>query len=207
MKFDTLLFDLDGTLVDTAPDLVESLNVVLKKHNYPLKEYSDAKKLVSKGGKALIKFGFNVDETHPKFLEYHAEFLEYYTHHIADHSKLFAGMGEIIHSLKNWGIVTNKPEKFTHLLLEKLNLKPDVVVCGDTLDENKPSGKPIMYAMEKLGINNTLMIGDDEVDSLAAKNAGIRSVLVSWGYSNVESVQSDYFIKNTNDLKQWIKNP
>lgn len=204
MKFDTLLFDLDGTLVDTAPDLVESLNVILKKYNHPIKKYNDAKKLVSKGGKALIKFGFNIDETHPNFLAYHTEFLEYYTHHIADKSRLFDGMDEIINSLKNWGIITNKPEKLTHLLLDKLNLKPDVVVCGDTLDENKPSSKPITHAMEKLGIKNTLMIGDDEVDSLAAKNAGIKSVLVSWGYSNLENVESDYFIKDVSEIKQWF---
>ncbi len=203
MKFTTMLFDLDGTLVNTAPDLVAALNYVLSSHNQSQVEYSVAKQYVSKGSKALVRFGFGIEDTHPMGITYHQELLAYYEKHIADVSALFPGMNEVIERLDKWGIVTNKPEYLTHPLLEQLGLTPDVVVCGDTLSENKPSPLPIQHAMKQLGLEHTIMIGDDEVDYLSAKHTGIPSILVGWGYSKV--TQWHYRVEDAQELLAWVK--
>lgn len=206
MKFDTLLFDLDGTLVDSAPDLVAALNKVLADNNHPPVPLAEARHYITHGAQALVQFGFGIDDSHPYLEQYRQELIEYYNAHIGVHTTVFEGMREIISSLRSWGIVTNKPEKSTHLLLKELDLTPDVVVCGDTLSENKPSGKPILHAMDTLGIKDTLMIGDDIVDVQAGKNAYITTVAVSWGYSTVQEHWGyDFLIHHPQELAQWIK--
>jgi Predicted phosphatases len=139
MKVNTILFDLDGTLIDTAPDLAYALNTLLEEYGLSEKLYEKIKPLVALGGKALIKFGFECDENHPDFAHRHQRILSIYTDNIDKYSKTFNGIDELIKVIKNrkmfWGVVTNKPENLTHLLLKKLKLNPDVVVCGDTLKQ------------------------------------------------------------------------
>jgi phosphoglycolate phosphatase len=205
MKFNSMLFDLDGTLVDSAPDLVAALNFVLTQHNKPQVKLAQARNYITHGAKALVQFGFGINDDHPQLEKYRLELIEYYNQNIGVHTTIFNGLESVINSLDSWGIVTNKPEKSTFLLLAELGLRPDVVVCGDSLDENKPSAKPILYAMERLGIDNTLMIGDDKIDIQASKNAGIQSVAVSWGYSKVQpNWDYDFLIHKPQELKQWI---
>ncbi len=208
MKFNTLLFDLDGTLVDSAPDLASSLNSVLAKYNKKSKKFVDIRALVSKGAKELIKFGFNIDEKNKKFNYYHQELLTIYENNIAKNSQLFAGANDIINLLDNWGIVTNKSTKLTKLLLKKLKLKPDILVCGDTLNVNKPNPKPILYAIEKLNINskNCAFIGDDIIDIKAGNDAKITTIAVSYGYSKPnKNWHYDYVINHLIELKKIIK--
>ncbi len=191
MTVSTILFDLDGTLIDTAPDLAYALNKLLEENGLTQKPYDQIKPLVAFGGKALIKFGFECEDSHPKFVVWHRRILEIYTNNIDRSSSTFDGIDGLIDTLKkkklHWGIVTNKPENLTHLLLEKLNIKPDVVVCGDTLEFNKPHPAPLLYACAQLAVEpkKCLFVGDDLNDMLAGSNANIKTVAVTYGYGRV----------------------
>lgn len=219
MTIDTLLFDLDGTLIDTAPDLAYALNTLLLENGVEKKPYKDIKPLVTFGGKALVSMGFtpqggepsNCDESHPKFSKRHQRLLEIYTDNIDRRSVTFAGIDALIIFIKKqkllWGIVTNKPENLTHLLLEKLGIKPDVVVCGDTLEYSKPHPAPLLYACAKLAVEpaSCLYIGDDKNDMLAGKNAGIKTVAVTYGYSEVTNDWGyDYLVDHPKDIQELI---
>jgi phosphoglycolate phosphatase len=202
MKFNAFLFDLDGTLVDSAKDLAFALNQTLLQHNKPAKDFAEIRSLVSQGGKALIKFGFGIAESDKNFASYHAQLLATYTQHIATQSELFIDRA-FLNSVE-WGIVTNKPENLTHLLLDKLQLSPTVVVCGDTLDENKPSAKPVLFAASKLTDKNIVFVGDDIVDCQAAKNANIPSIAVSYGYGKPnKSWEYDFLINTPQEIYQF----
>ncbi len=207
----TILFDLDGTLVNTAPDLAYALNTLLKENGLAEKPFEKIKPLVAFGGKALIKYGFDCDENHPKFLDWHKRVLEIYTNNIDRNSSVFNGIDLLIKTLKerkiHWGIVTNKPENLTYLLLEKLNINPDVVVCGDTLEFSKPHAAPLLYACAQLATDpkRCLFVGDDKNDMLAGANAGIKTVAVTYGYSKVEKDWNyNYLINQADELLELI---
>ena len=211
MDINTILFDLDGTLIDTAPDLAYALNTLLEEAGLEAKPFEKIKPLVAFGGKALIKFGFNCDEEHPEFSKRHQELLKIYTNNIDLNSKPFEGVSALIKTLKdrqiNWGIVTNKPEYLTHLLLQKLNIKADVVVCGDTLEFSKPHPAPLLYACAQLAVEprRCIFVGDDKNDMLAGSNAGIKTVAVTYGYGNVEQNWNyDYKINHVQELLEFI---
>ncbi len=207
----TILFDLDGTLIDTAPDLAYALNQLLQENGLSQKPYEQIKPLVAFGGKALIKFGFECEDSHPQFLKWHQRILEIYTNNIDRSSSTFDGIDALINMLKaqklHWGIVTNKPENLTHLLLEKLGINPDVIVCGDTLEFNKPHPAPLLYACAQLAIDprRCLFIGDDKNDMLAGTNANIKTVAVTYGYGKVEKNWNyDYLITHPSELLELI---
>ncbi len=211
MCINTILFDLDGTLVDTAPDLAYALNTLLKRNGLPEKPYAQIKPLVAFGGKALVKFGFDCDESNTEFTHWHQEILQIYRANIDKHSAVFNGFEKLLNTIKNnemyWGVVTNKPEGLTHLLLEKLKLNPDVVVCGDTLEFNKPHPAPLLYACAQLGVlpRHCVFVGDDKNDMLAGKNANIKTVAARYGYGKVdENWEYDYIIDKPQELEQWI---
>lgn len=211
MVIDTLLFDLDGTLIDTAPDLAYALNSLLLESNIAKKPYELIKPLVSQGGKVLVCMGFDCDEAHPEFSKRHQRLLEIYADNIDKRSTTFAGIDALMMFIKKramfWGIVTNKPENLTHLLLKKLNIKPDVVVCGDTLKYNKPHPAPLLYACAQLAVEPTscLYIGDDKNDMLAGKNAGIKTVAVTYGYSKVtDDWDYDSLVNHPKDIQELI---
>ncbi len=211
MAVKTLLFDLDGTLVDTAPDLAYALNLLLLENGVGKKSDEAIKPLVAFGGKALVSMGFNCDESHPEFNKRQQRLLQIYADNIDKHSKTFEGIDALIKQIKqqqlHWGIVTNKPTNLTHLLLDKLNIKPDVVVCGDTLTHNKPHPAPLLYACAQLAVKpaSCLFIGDDKNDMLAGKNAGIKTVAVTYGYGVVEQDWGyDFLIDTAKELEKWI---
>lgn len=211
MKTQMILFDLDGTLVDTAPDLAYALNTLLAENNIAEKPFEKIKQLVGFGGKEIVKFGFDCDESHLNFIQRHQRFLQIYTDNINKYSQMFAGFDKLIALMKSkkilWGVVTNKPENLTHLLLDKLMLKPDVVVGGNTLKHCKPHPQPLLYACVKLGVlpKNCLFVGDNKNDMLAGKNAQIKTVAVSWGYDKItKDWDYDYLIEQPQELEQWI---
>ena len=137
--------------------------------------------------------------------------MQIYTDNIDKHSKIFAGIERLIKALQAqkilWGIVTNKPENLTHLLLHKLNISPDVVVCGDTLAYNKPHPAPLLYACAQLAVKPSTcwFIGDDKNDMLAGKNAGIKTAAVTYGYGKVTpDWDYDYLIHHPKDIQELI---
>ncbi|ABL02244.1 HAD-superfamily hydrolase, subfamily IA, variant 1 [Candidatus Ruthia magnifica str. Cm (Calyptogena magnifica)] len=211
MSINTILFDLDGTLIDTAPDLAYALNMLLKYNGLSKKPYEKIKPLITLGCKELIKFGFDCDEFHPDFIDRHQKILNIYKNNISQFSKTFSGIDAFIKTIKTrqmfWGVVTNKPENLTHLLLEKLDINPDVVVCGDILAFNKPHPAPLLYACAQLAINpnQCLFVGDDKNDMLAGQNANIKTVAVTYGYSEVKrDWHYDYLINQAEELLALI---
>jgi len=211
MTVNTILFDLDGTLIDTAPDLAYALNTLLLENGIDEKPYEQIKPLVAFGGKALVKFGFDCDESNPEFSNYHERILEIYSNNIDKFSNTFEGIDALIKTIKErgifWGVVTNKPENLTHLLLDKLGLKPDVVVCGDTLAYNKPHPAPLLYACAQLSVSpqHCWFVGDDKNDILAGKNAQIKTIAVTYGYGKVgQDWGYDYLIEQPSEILELM---
>jgi phosphoglycolate phosphatase len=206
MTVNTFLFDLDGTLIDTAPDLAWCLNFLLVKDSLKPLPLEIIRPLVSYGSLEMLKLGFNrLNKNELK--DKQKEFLDIYQENIAQKSCLFEGLADIIKMIPTWGIVTNKPTNLTHQLLKELNLKPAVIVCGDTLEKAKPNPEPLFYACEQLGksVDDCIFIGDDEKDILAGKNAKMKSIAVTYGYGeNPHTWGADWVIDKPKELEKWI---
>ena len=189
-----VLFDLDGTLADTALDLGGALNTVLRRHNLPEKSIAEIRPYASHGVAGLLKIGVGMTAEHPDFAAWRQECLEAYSLCYADKTTLFDGVNEMIAELDKrgikWGIITNKPMRFTDKLVPKLGfiIPPAVVVSGDTCGEPKPSVKPMLYACGQIHADpqHTLYVGDAERDIQAGRNAGMTTVLAEWGYISDE---------------------
>lgn len=187
-KIKTVLFDLDGTLADTAPDLANALNHVLEKHHYEPLPYEKIRPIVSHGGMALVTLGFGAD--HPEFDIFYKELLAHYLENIANETTLFPGMDELLVELEkeniSWGVVTNKPGWLTEPLLEALNLtsRAIAIVSGDTLDERKPHPAPLLHACQQAGskAEECIYVGDAARDIEAGNRAGMLSLVALFGY-------------------------
>lgn len=184
-----LLFDLDGTLADTAPSLTHMVNIMLREHGLPLLPLAQSRNLVSQGARPLLQRGFGErhENEHSEVLL--ARFREVYSASDHSESRIFVDLEELSHSSPEklvWGIVTNKPTDLTHQLLEALPLPyaPDCLVCGDTLAVKKPDPAPLLHAAGRLGVaaQDCVYIGDDERDAIAGKAAGMQTVTAAWGY-------------------------
>ena len=207
-----VLFDLDGTLADTALDLGGALNTVLRRHNLPEKSIAEIRPYASHGVAGLLKIGVGMTVEHPDFAAWRQECLEVYSLCYADKTALFDGVNEMIAELDKrgikWGIITNKPMRFTDKLVPKLGfvIPPAVVVSGDTCGESKPSVKPMFHACEQIQTEpqHTLYVGDAERDIQAGRNAGMKTVLAEWGYisdeDDTDSWQPDYRIATPIEL-------
>lgn len=207
-----VLFDLDGTLADTALDLGGALNTVLRRHNLPEKSIEEIRPYASHGVAGLLKIGVGMTAEHPDFAAWRQECLEAYSLCYADKTKLFDGVNEMIAELDKrgikWGIITNKPMRFTDKLVPELGfiIPPAVVVSGDTCGEPKPSVKPMLYACGQIHADpqHTLYVGDAERDIQAGRNAGMKTVLAEWGYisdeDDTDSWQPDYRIATPIEL-------
>lgn len=191
MTLKAVLFDLDGTLVDTSQDLANALNLTLKKHGRNTLEYNLIRPQVSNGARALIKLGFGdtIDNEQLELLR--KELLSFYEDNIANFSTLFPGIQELLETLhkKNvkWGIVTNKPNVYTHQLMNKLALAlpPDVIVCPDDVGVSKPDPKPLLHACKITSCEpeNCIYIGDHKRDVECGHNANMPTIAVGYGFT------------------------
>lgn len=217
MKLKALLLDLDGTLVDTAPDMVGALDRLLQKHNKPKSDYSKAKKLVSKGAAALVKLGFDIDDNYPDLENLKQQFLAEYEQHICEQSILFDGMQQALEFCQSnnivWGIVTNKPYYLAEPLIKQLELSENcsILLGGDSLPEKKPHPMPLLHCCMELSLaaSECLYVGDDERDVLAGKAAGMDTAAAAWGYiseqENIEDWNADYLVNSPQGLLNLIK--
>jgi len=201
-----VLFDLDGTLVDTAPDLAAALNAVLRSHQKAELPYLEIRPVVSNGADALIRLAFGEALTTEKQLTLKTELVEYYQQHIAEHSTLFAGLADALEHLESkqipWGIVTNKPEYLTLPLLKQMGLyeRAGCIVCGDQVTNPKPHPESIYWACQQLSVTpeHSIYIGDAKRDIQAGRLAGLKTIACEFGYvpssADINTWQADYII-------------
>ncbi len=214
-----VLFDLDGTLVDTAPDLAWALNQTLRDNDRAPLPFEAIRPRVSHGGIALIRLGFGLELDDPAFEPLRQTFLEHYRHNLHRETRLFPGMGEVLATLEQrgipWGIVTNKPSWLTDPLLAEMGLdkRAASVVSSDTTAERKPHPLPMWTACQQLGTPpaQTLYLGDAERDIAAARNAGMPSLVARWGYLDAgdhpDEWGADGGIDSPRELLDWLPAP
>jgi phosphoglycolate phosphatase len=187
--FRAVLFDLDGTLLDTAPDMVAALDELLGQEGRAPVDYPRARAYVSKGALGLIDFGFGpLDEAHRMSLR--DRYLDLYLRRVAHATTLFDGMGEVLDAIENaglsWGVVTNKPGFLTEPLLDALGLlaRSASTVSGDSLPERKPHPGPLLHAAMQIGVTaaESIYVGDDARDVVAGNAAGMTTVAALYGF-------------------------
>ena len=185
-----VLFDLDGTFADTAPDLAAALNHVRGQHGLPPLPLETIRPQASHGARGLLKLGFGIEPEAPDFDALRESFLDYYAAHICTHTRLFPEMAQLVEALEQrglpWGIVTNKPHRFTVPLMQALGYaqRAACLISGDTCARAKPYPDPLFKACEIMGIApaNCLYLGDDLRDMEAAQAAGMRGIIARYGY-------------------------
>lgn len=189
-KHNCLLFDLDGTLADTAPDMIAAINRVLAEEQRPPMDEALLRDHVSHGSKAMVLKGFGEEQPEALFEERRAKFLQQYADNLCQHTALFEGM-EALLSLaeeKNipWGIVTNKPGWLTDPLIEQMGLVPRAacIISGDTTAHAKPHPLPLLTAAEQIGVpaSECIYVGDAERDIEAGNAAGMTTLIANYGY-------------------------
>ena len=189
-KPNAILFDLDGTLLDTARDLGNALNQILSTLNRPTVAYEVYRNIASDGAKGMLELGFGEDLKNYDFANLRQQFLDYYENNICVDTDYFVGVENLLLALNRnnipWGIVTNKPEFLTLQLVTSFPLLQNcaVIISGDTLNERKPHPLPLLHAQEKLALEspNTWYVGDAERDIQAANAANMVSVIAEYGY-------------------------
>jgi len=185
-----VLFDLDGTLADTAPDLGHALNLLRERHGLPPLSAEAIRPQASHGARGLLGLGFGLTPEDPGFKALREEFLELYAANICLHTRLFPGTAELLEQLERrhilWGVVTNKPARFTEPLLQALGLaqRAACVVSGDTCANSKPHPEPMLLASRQTGVppQACLYVGDAERDVEAAEAAGMPALVARYGY-------------------------
>lgn len=192
---EAVLFDLDGTFADTAPDLGAALNHVRGQHHLPPLPLATIRPQASHGSAGLLRLGFNIEPDAAQFPALRDAFLTYYSAHICDYTRLFAGMAELVATLEQrglpWGIVTNKPHRFTLPLMQALGYaeRAACLISGDTCARAKPYPDPLLEASTVLGIapQRCLYLGDDKRDMEAAQAAGMRGIIARYGYIDAQT--------------------
>jgi phosphoglycolate phosphatase len=215
-RFSAILFDLDGTLVDTAPDLAYALNCVLEENGRDKLSYETIRPVASHGSVAMLKLAFDITPDDEHFKSLQQRFLDIYQNNITLHSTLFDGMEQVLTTLaeKNitWGVVTNKPAFLTEPLLTQLGLieQAACVVSADTTPYSKPHPAPMLHACEtiQLAPEDCIYIGDAARDIEAGKNVSMPTVLARYGYLSDDDKQQDWqadaVIDHPTEILKWI---
>ena len=219
----TILFDLDGTLVNSAPDLMRAHNHVMKKYGYDERNLSDIKKLAGRGSKVMLtrsmhelaEMSGKIKKTDDAIEEMTKEFIDYYSKNIAEESSLKNGTTNFLSWCKkksiSMAVCTNKQENLSIDLLKKIKIYDyfDYVAGGNTFNHNKPNPKHLTDTIEIIGgnVKKALMIGDSETDSNASKAANIPFVLIDDGYTEKKSneIYHDHLVEDFVGLEKIIE--
>ncbi|GAB6045859.1 phosphoglycolate phosphatase [Caminibacter profundus] len=211
-----VFFDLDGTLIDSAEDLANSINFMLKSIGKNPYDIELIKTWVGNGATMLVKRALSgsfeigyIDEN--EFKKALNIFMEHYKNNLCIKTQMYPGVKETLDKLKakKLAIITNKPFKFVTPILKEFKIDGyfDLILGGDSLDEKKPSKKPLLFACEKLNVSpsDTIMVGDSKNDIFAAKRAGIKSIAITHGYSQGEDIKgldADFVV---DDIREILK--
>ncbi|MFA5626845.1 MAG: HAD-IA family hydrolase [Thiohalomonadaceae bacterium] len=215
-KLKTILFDLDGTLADTAPDLAYALNQTLQEAGRTPLPYELIRPVASHGAAALLQLGFGTDMAEQELSKLRNFLLDVYLQNITRESVLFAGISELLAAIEqqglNWGVVTNKPAYLTMPLMRELGLaeRAITIISGDTLPQCKPHPAPMWQACKEAGseVDECLYLGDAERDIIAGREAGITTVVALYGYIDKHEQPhkwgADMHINKPTDLLQCL---
>lgn len=190
MRLRAVLFDMDGTLLDSAPDFIAITQAMRAERGLPPLPEKTIRDVVSGGARAMVATGFALDPEAPDFEPLRQEFLERYQNHCAVLTRPFDGIPELLEDIERarlrWGVVTNKPLRYAEPIMRDLGLaeRSAVLVCPDHVSRSKPDPEMLLLACAKLGIQpaEALFIGDDLRDIEAGRAAGTRTAAVSYGY-------------------------
>ena len=215
-KIKTVLFDLDGTLIDTAPDMAEALNILLQEEDKEALSYDIIRPVVSNGSIALVNLGFGdkVEENQLRYLK--ERYLEIYQERLCVDSTLFHGMETLLNNIEqqgmNWGVVTNKPEWLTNPLMKQIGLanRAACIISGDTTKNRKPHPEPMYLACKQANSKpaECIYVGDAKRDIDAGKNAGMKTITAAYGYigewEDINEWKADYIVANAEDILKFI---
>lgn len=216
MSADVVFFDLDGTLVDTAPDLAHALNLLLSEQGRPALDYQQIRPVASDGTIALLELGFNITPEHAEFAALQQRYIKLYQQNITTYSTLFDGIADIIDAIENhdkrWGVITNKPTFLTEALMQGLALSQRAVclVSGDTTPFSKPHPAPMLHACELASVSpeNCLYVGDARRDIDAGNSVNMTTIAAAYGYihdhDDPQTWQANAIIQHPGELLQWL---
>ncbi|AOE50201.1 HAD family hydrolase [Kangiella sediminilitoris] len=211
-----VFFDLDGTLLDTAPDMALALNIQREHHNLAPIPYHKIRPHVSHGALAMLKLGFDINLDSKNYQGMREQYLQFYADNLAVRTGLFNGLAEFLSELEtnsiSWGVVTNKPEFLTKPLLKALKLDHRCcsVISGDTVSPSKPHPLPLFTACRESNLlpSQCLYIGDADRDIIAGRAAGMKTVAANWGYireeDSIDSWGADKIIKDPVELREYF---
>jgi 2-phosphoglycolate phosphatase len=214
-----VLFDLDGTLYDSAPDLAASANRLRERDGLPPLPWTDYRPYASSGARGMLQVAFGLTPDHARFAALRADFIADYADHLLDHGRAFDGVLPLLDALQRaglpWAVVTNKAERLTtpivahHTWLQTAG----AVVCGDSTPHTKPHPAPVQLAAQRLGVDaaDCVMVGDDLRDVQAGLAAGARTVAVRYGYLGtaqpIEAWGAHAIADAPHDILPWLELP
>lgn len=213
---EAVLFDLDGTLIDTAPDFIWVLNTLRVEQGREALPEAVIRQQVSNGARALVTLGFQLTEGEAGFEPLRDRLLELYSQHLSVRSALFEGMNEFLLQLESrsipWGIVTNKPSTYAEPLIENLKLaeRCSCLICPDHVTHRKPHAEPLLKACEALQVSapNTLYVGDHIRDIECGRNAGSTTVAALYGYIDQDDQphnwNADHYVDEPSQLSELL---
>lgn len=212
-----LLFDLDGTLIDSAPDLAGAANDLRAHHGLPALPYHLLRPMVGTGARGMVGVAFGVTPDNAGFAELRDAFLARYAERLLEQTRVFAAMAPVLDALDaaglRWGIVTNKAMRFTAPLVDGLGLsvRAAVVIAGDSTPHAKPHPAPLLEAARRIGVAATgcVYIGDDHRDIVAGQAAGMGTLAAAWGYLGqgepVQAWGADGVLSSPAELLKWLE--
>lgn len=211
-----VLFDFDGTLADTAPDLAAAANRLRQRRNLADLPYEQLRPYASHGARGLIKAALGITTDAPEYDSIKQQFLADYANDMLNKTQLFDGINELLETLENnnlaWGIVTNKTEALAIPIIKYLGLekRSQVNVGGDTTAFSKPHPEPLLFAARQLNVNpiDCIYIGDDERDIIAGKAAGMATAVAAYGYCHLDDPKTwaaDYMAYQPQEINNAIE--